>query len=150
MECYRICRNGIRDHFNLESVIFISEVLLIIANIWMALYHSKLMLSDRKIKHGWWGFAYIVLTAFLAYLSGSILLACVSLFIRKTVFDTALNLFNGRAVFFVSTETTSIIDRIHFKLFGKASAIYMILYIIAIILLNIWIANESYLTDVIQ
>lgn len=107
----------------------------------MAWWHSRLFKKDRTVKHGWWGLGYIALATFLAYLSGSILLAVSSLFIRKLFFDTALNLFNGRAIFFVSKETTSIIDKWHFKLFGNESEIYMTVYFMVIVILNIWIAR---------
>lgn len=116
-------------------------LILIAVNILMAWWHSRLLKQSRPIKHGWWGLSYIVLAAFLAYLSGSILVGVNSLFIRKVFFDTSLNLFNGRAIFFVSRETTSIIDKWHYKLFGMHSEIYMTIYLMVVVVLTVWIAK---------
>ena len=141
MELSRLCWWRVRDYFNLELLIFVYEIVLFAANLLMADYHSVLMRKGRPIKHGWWALSYLILTAFLAYLGGSYVLAFVSVVLRKVVFDTALNIFNDRPLFFVSTETTSIIDRLHYWAFGKNSEIYMILYILILIVLNIWMAH---------
>lgn len=107
------------------------------ANILMALQHHLMMQDGRKIKHGWWGLAYLAFAGVASLLTHSWILFVNSLFIRKVIFDTALNLFNHRPLFFVSTETTSIIDKLHYKLFKKKSEIYMTAYFIIIIILTI-------------
>jgi hypothetical protein len=125
----------------LWRMIWLYTIGLIGVNILMAWWHARLLKQSRPIKHGWWGLSYLILTAFLAYLSGSVLLAVNSLFIRKVFFDTALNLFNGRAIFFVSKETTSLIDRVHYWAFGMHSEIYMTIYLMVSVILTIWSAK---------
>lgn len=106
-------------------------------NIIMAFHHHLMMQDGERIKHGWWGALYLSFAGLAGLLTNSWLLFVNSLFIRKVVFDTALNLFNHRPLFFVSTETTSIIDKLHYKIFKKNSELYMSIYFIVIIALTI-------------
>lgn len=122
-------------------MIWLSEIALIIFNIGMAKHHANLMKKDRPIKHGWWGLMYIASVAILSYLFGSIIFIGYAFLIRKTVFDVSLNLFNDRAIFFVSKETTSLIDKWHYKIFGVHSEIYQSLYFVAAIILGVWAAK---------
>jgi len=124
-------------------MIYITEFLIILSNIWMAYHHSRLLKQNRKIQHGWWGFGYLTVVSLLAYLFGSWAFFVACLFIRKVFFDESLNLYNGRGIFFVSRETTSIIDKIHYKLFGNRSEIYQPIYLVVIGVLNILIAKGS-------
>ena len=64
-----------------------------------------------------------------------------TMLLRKFLFDTALNLYNGRAIFFVSKETTSIIDRVHYWAFGIHSEIYQVAYAAAWFILIIKFAR---------
>lgn len=107
---------------------YLSQVFLIAFNIWMARYHSRLLKKDRKIKHGLWGGLYLAICIGITLLFGDLWLLIACFLLRKFLFDTALNLYNGRGLFFVSTETTSIIDRVHFWAWGKHSEIYQIVY----------------------
>lgn len=118
-------------------MIAISIILLAIANLSMAAYHSTLMKRGKKIKHGLWAIAYFLFAVILSLINHSWLLFIDALLIRKVVFDLFLNCFNNRPIFFVSTETTSIIDEFHLKLFGKKSWIYYILYSIAAIVITV-------------
>ncbi len=120
--------------------VYISQAFLIAFNIWMARYHSRLLKRDRKIKHGLWGGLYLLLAGCLSLCFGWWFFASTML-LRKFLFDTALNLYNGRGLFFVSQETTSIIDRIHFKLFGIHSEIYQTVYFMMWVVLMIKIAR---------
>lgn len=121
---------------------WLSEILLVAINIGMAYYHSILIKDEKKINHGLWGGAYLVVAGVLSLIIHSWVLFVLSLFIRKVVFDLSLNLFLNRQLFFVSTETTSVIDQLHNKLFGKKSEIYMGIYLICIVVLNVLIANN--------
>lgn len=114
------------------------QAVLIAFNIWMAKYHAAMLKRDKYPKHGWWGLLYLLVTGLFCFISGSWVLAIVSLLLRKVVFDAALNLYNNRPLFFVSTETSSIIDKIHYKLFGNRSEIYMLIYLVALIFINIF------------
>lgn len=113
--------------------------MLVVCNVAMAKYHSQLMREGGKIQHGWWGLAYVVVTIGAALISKEWLLIPISFLLRKVVFDCSLNKFNNRKLFFVSTETTSIIDKIHFKIFGYKSWIYYSLYLLISIVLTILI-----------
>jgi len=115
---------------------YLSQVFLIAFNIWMARYHSRLLKKDKKIKHGLWGGLYLLIAGCLSLCFGWLFFLS-TLLLRKFLFDTALNLYNGRAIFFVSKETTSIIDRIHFKLFGIHSEIYQTVYFMMWVVLMI-------------
>lgn len=115
----------------------IGVIFLIIINVVMAAYHASLINQGRPIKHGWWGAGYLALAVLLSLLNNSWLLFVDLLLIRKVFFDLSLNLFRGKPLFYVSSTTTSIIDRVHNKIFGNRSEIYMIVYLIASIIITI-------------
>lgn len=115
---------------------YLSQVFLIAFNIWMARYHSRLMKRDIRPKHGWWGGLYLAVAGGLSLWCGWWFFLA-SLLLRKFLFDIALNLYNGRGPFHVSTETTSIIDRIHYKLFNIHSEIYQTMYFMGWVVLMI-------------
>lgn len=119
-------------------MIAISVTLLAISNIAMAYYHSLLMKRGKQIKHGLWSLYYLLFAALLSILNHSCLLFIDSLLIRKVVFDISLNLFNKRSPFFVSTETTSIIDEFHYKLFGQRLAwVYYVAYAVGAVVVTV-------------
>lgn len=113
-----------------------SQVILLAFNFWMAGYHSRLIKKGITPYHGWWGLFYLVVLLGLSWLTSWWLIP-LGLLNRKVFFDTALNLYRDLPLFYVSSTTTSIIDRIHYKLFGKKSEIYMFFYFFCIILLNL-------------
>jgi len=117
--------------------IYISQAFLIAFNIWMARYHSRLLKKDKKIKHGIWGGLYVAVCIAITCFFGDLWLLIACFLLRKFLFDVALNLYNGRGIFFVSNETTSIIDRVHFLAFGKHSEIYQTMYFMGWIILMI-------------
>ena len=123
-------------------MIFAGEIALIGINILMAWWHSKLISAGKPIKHGFWGFLYLIFSGLLSFAFSSLVLFIASLFIRKVVFDLSLNLFREKPLFYVSSSTTSIIDRIHFKLFGDFSELYMTIYLLAIIIINIYLCSQ--------
>ena len=120
-------------------MILIAEIIFIGANLSMAGWHSFLIKEGRSIKHGYWAAVYLLFAGLVSYFNNSLLLFICALLIRKVVFDLLLNLFLKRQLFYVSTETTSIIDKLHYKLFGKKSEIYMSIYFAAIIIINLFI-----------
>lgn len=117
-------------------MIYIAEIILLAVNISMAAYHASLIKDEKKINHALWGGIYLVTAGLFSFFNHSWTLLVLSLFIRKVFFDLSLNLFLGRQLFYVSTETTSVIDKIHYKLFGKNSEIYMGIYLAVIVFLN--------------
>jgi len=121
-------------------MIYAAEILLLGANLLMALRHSHIIEVEHKTpKHGWWGLAYVSLTAILCLLLHSWLLAVCSALLRKIAFDLALNKFRDKPLFYVSSSTTSIIDKIHNKIFGKKSEVYMAIYTLLLIVLNFFL-----------
>lgn len=123
-------------------MIAIGEILLVLVNIAMAWWHSELIKDGKPIKHGLWGGLYLVLSGVFAFLNHSVLLFVLALFIRKVVFDLALNIFRGEvSLFYVSKNPKSIIDRIHLKLFGVNSELYMVIYFLIIIVINIFLCS---------
>lgn len=119
-------------------MIYIGEILLLLANVIMAWHHSELIKDDKPIKHGLWGLGYLSLVIVMSIFSSWWLLLA-GLLIRKVFFDLSLNLFRGKPLFYVSASSTSIIDRIHYRIFGKRSEIYQSLYFVLLVLINIFL-----------
>lgn len=117
-------------------MVYLAEIILLIVNVAMAHYHSDLIKDGKKIRHGLWGAFYLAATGILVWFTNSWLLIICSLLIRKVIFDLSLNLFRNLPLFYVSTETTSLIDKLHYKLFGKKSEIYISIYFAALITIN--------------
>ena len=117
-------------------MMYILEILLIAFNLVMAWHHSQLIADGKKIYHGLWGSYYIAFAVLVAFVGKSWVLMILSLPLRKVVFDLSLNLFRGLPLFYVSTKTTSLIDKAHNYIFGKNSEVYMAFYFIIIIALN--------------
>lgn len=119
-------------------MIIIGQIILLIINVAMAKHHAHLINLNRPIKHGWWGLSYLVLAGLFSWLNHSWLFFLCSLFIRKVFFDLALNTFRGLPLFYVSKEPKSIIDKLHWRLFGFHSEWYMCSYFILTIILNLF------------
>lgn len=120
-------------------MIYILEILLIVFNITMAWHHYQLIADGKRIYHGLWGSYYIAFAVLVAFVGKSWVLMILSLPLRKVVFDLSLNLFRGLPLFYVSTKTTSLIDKAHNYIFGKNSEVYMAFYFIIIIALNFFL-----------
>lgn len=114
----------------------IAVILMVGVNLCMAWHHTDLIERGRPIRHGWWALGYLALAALFAVLNRSILLMVDLCLVRKVVFDLSLNLMRGLPLFYVSRTTTSIIDQIHYRLFGLNSKPYMALYFIAILIIT--------------
>lgn len=122
-------------------MIYLFQLFLVAGNIWMAYFHSTLIKAEKKIQHGLWGAAYLAVAVWLSLWLHSWVLFALSLFIRKVFFDLPLSLFRGLPLFYVSTVTTSIIDKMHYRIFGKRSEIYMGIYLLLIVTGNVLIAK---------
>ena len=118
-------------------MIILSELALIGINVWMAWYHAELIKEDKRVRHALWGGAYAFLSVYMAWALESWWFLGIAFCLRKLVFDSALNLYRGLPLFHVSTTTTSIIDRLHYKVFKEKSEIYQALYLIKLIVMNI-------------
>lgn len=120
-------------------MLYILEILIFSINVIMAWHHANLVEDGKKIYHGLWGSLYIAFVCFVAFVGKSWVLLALSLPIRKVVFDLSLNLFRGLPLFYVSSKTTSLIDKFHNYIFGKDSESYMVFYSLIIILLNFFL-----------
>lgn len=120
-------------------MLIVTQILFVILNLGMAEYHAYLIKEERPIRHGWWGFLYLVASASASICEKSFLLFVCLLLIRKVFFDISLNLFRGLPTFYVSKVTTSLIDKLHNKIFGKWSELYMAIYLITLIILNFFL-----------
>lgn len=123
-------------------MVYLFQIVLVAGNVWMAYFHSTLIKAEKKINHSLWGGAYLVVAGVLSLIIHSWVLFVLSLFIRKVVFDLSLNLFRGLPLFYVSSETGSWIDKFHNWAFGKNSEIYMGIYLICIVVLNVLVTNN--------
>lgn len=126
-------------------------ILLFVGNILMAYYHSRVIKNHKKVKHWLWGGLYFVVSVALAlHFKSWVFLGC-SLIQRIPIFNSALNLFRGKPLFYVSTapegkslwycldHDISIIDWIHYKVFGKHAELYSIIYLL------LWMLGTGYL-----
>lgn len=112
---------------------FTKIVILIAVNILMAKYHSHLIINGKRIQHGLWAFVYLSLVVLI---SRNWIFILNSFFLRKFFFDVSLNFFRGLPFFYVSTKTTSIMDKLHYKIFGKNSEFYQLIYLTIFVILS--------------
>lgn len=94
----------------------INQLIFLAFNIWMAYHHSQLIKANKPIKHGWWGALYLGAITPFAILFGWLYFPLLILQ-RGVVFSPALNLFRGLPINYISSTTTSIIDRLEYSLF---------------------------------
>ena len=125
-------------------MIYYFQIGLLAVNIAMAAYHAKLIKQERKVQHGLWGGGYFLFAGILCLLAHSWWLGFLALLIRKVVFDLSLNLFRGLPLFYVSSKTTSVFDKFFYKVFGKKSEIYIGVFMLVIVVLNILIFNKIF------
>ena len=107
--------------------------LYILINVVLAKIDACKINKGVHIKHGINGLIYCVLIAPTLFLSWTYPIAMLAL--RRIVFDTALNLFRGLPFDYISSSTTSIIDRISYD-FQKEYGyfVYYTIFLIIVIL----------------
>ena len=120
-------------------MIYVAEILVLLLNLIMAWHHASLIKKGRPIKHGWWGLLYFVVVSPILFYYKSVLIFICVFIIRKIFFDISLNLFRELPTFYVSKTTTSLIDKLHNKVFGYSSEIYMFVYLVILITLNFFL-----------
>lgn len=95
--------------------------------IWLAWDNSDRIKQDKPIKH-WLNGLLHILAAFTAfYFEGWQIAAAVLLSVR-IVFNTALNLFRGLSIDYVSPKPKSVVDKVEKKLFGNNGWLPLIIY----------------------
>jgi hypothetical protein len=107
--------------------------LYILLNVVLAKIDAYKIKHNKRIRHGINALIYCVLIAPTFFISWHYPIAMLAL--RRIVFDTALNLFRGLPFDYISSTTTSIIDRISYdfqKEYGYFA--YYTIFLIIIIL----------------
>jgi hypothetical protein len=113
-------------------------VLFIAVNIAHAYHDSVRIKAHKRIYHGLNSLFYILaISPFILSKDWFFTLGLLSL--RRVVFDTALNLFRGLRFDYISSTTTSIIDRLSYKFQAKYGyipyyGVFFILIILSILL----------------
>lgn len=93
---------------------FLVVVLFTAVNIAHAYHDSERIKAHKRIHHGLNGLFYILAIA-PVILSKDWFFVIGLLSLRRVVFDTALNVFRGLRFDYISSTTTSIIDRLSYK-----------------------------------
>lgn len=102
----------------------------------MAYVDSVLIKKGERIYHGLNGLFYILMVV-PAYLITKDLYLCAGLFVvRRLVFDVSLNLFRGLPYNYISKTTTSIIDRVLYRVQERLGGIYYLILIGLIVVLT--------------
>jgi hypothetical protein len=117
---------------------FLVVVLFTAVNIVHAYHDSERIKAQKRIYHGINGLFYILLLAPVA-LSKDWFFVIGLLSLRRVVFDTALNLFRGLRFDYISSHTTSIIDRISYRFQAKFGYISYYSVFILITILSIFL-----------
>jgi len=107
-------------------------------NIAHAYHDAKRIKAHKRIYHGLNSLFYILLLAPVSLLKDWFFIIGL-LSLRRIVFDTALNLFRGLRFDYISSTTTSIIDKLSYKFQAKYGyfpyyAMFFILIILSILL----------------
>lgn len=97
----------------LMKIIFV--VLYSLLNILLANHDAVKISQHKKIEHGINALVYLALILPAGYLTNSWIFLIGLLALRRIVFDTALNLLRGLRFDYISSTTTSVIDRISYK-----------------------------------
>ena len=117
---------------------FLVVVLFTAVNVAHAYHDSVRIKAHKRIHHGLNGLFYILALA-PVILSKDWFFLIGLLSLRRVVFDTALNLFRGLRFDYISSTTTSIIDRLSYKFQAKYGyvpyyGIFILITILSILL----------------
>jgi len=110
-------------------------ILFIAINIALAKYDSWRIARHKRIYHGINAVVYLILLIYPYIVTKDWFFIIALLSLRRIVFDTALNLFRGLRFDYISSTTTSIIDRLSYKFQAKYGYVpYYSMFFILIIL----------------
>ena len=118
-------------------MLIIIQILFVLLNVGIAEYRHELIEHKKQFKGNLNILLYILLASTVAFLNSSTLLFVCLILIRLTVFDIAFNLLREMPVFHVPRTSTSLIDKIHSKLFGNRSELYIPFYAFLLLTFNI-------------
>ena len=126
---------------------FAEFILVFPVNIWMAWWNSRLIKAGRKIEHGLWAGAFMILLAGGLWWQWddlgpglprpAFILACLCA--RLPVFNISLNLFRRLKWDYMSPTSTSIIDKITLRLFGRNVRVLWAVLIVIFIILQLFL-----------
>lgn len=141
------CRHlrGYSNHSSCNKgagVIYIIEIIYSLVCVLLAWRDKEKINKGLRIYHAIGGATHItaaVLTSiFFGWWTGFMILL-----IARIVFNTALNLFRGLPVDYVSTKPLAITDRIEKSIFGNDGIFPLVIYLVALIVLNIFYAVQN-------
>jgi hypothetical protein len=104
-------------------------------NIALAKYDSWRIANHKRVYHGVNALVYLLLLIYPYILTKDWFFMIALLSLRRIVFDTALNLFRGLRFDYISSTTTSVIDRLSYDFQAKYGYfVYYGMFFILIIL----------------
>lgn len=106
-------------------------IIVVLYNILNAAIHADMIKKHKHIDHFAWGVLYALFISLLCAFNGEwwpIVLFCIVS--RKPVFDISLNLMRGKSVWYVSSSTTSTIDRFINERIGLSPVVYQPLLVV--------------------
>lgn len=118
-------------------MLIVIQILFALLNIGVAEYRHEVVSSRIHFRGNFNLFLYLLLAGIAAYCYSSVLLFVCLFLIRLVVFDVAFNVLRGMPVFHVNRASNSLIDTIHHKVFGNKSELYIPLYLLLLLTLNI-------------
>ena len=110
-----------------------------VVNILLAKHDAVKISRQQKIEHGTNALVYLALIAPVIYVTQSWMFLIGLLALRRIVFDTALNLFRGLKHDYISTTTTSIIDKLSYKFQERFGYITYYGFFAIIVILSIFL-----------
>ena len=110
-----------------------------VVNILLAKHDAEKIFRQQKIEHGTNALVYLALIAPVIYVTQSWIFLIGLLALRRIVFDTALNLFRGLKYDYISTTTTSIIDKLSYKFQDRFGYITYYGFFAIIVILSIFL-----------
>lgn len=108
------------------TIVFLSFLAI---NIAMAWWHSVLIGENRRIQHGWWTAGYLAAAAIPCLLFSPIYLPMV-IMVRSVFFSPVLSIFRGLPVTYISQRTTSVMDKLEYRIFHGNWYARQIVYVV--------------------
>ncbi len=99
-----------------------------------AYINAVLIKKGKKIYHALNGLLHLTVAFLIGYFTHW-QYGLATLFITRLVFDTALNLWRGLPIDYVSSNPKSIVDQIEKKIFGNDGFLPKVIYMVCIVIL---------------
>lgn len=118
------------------------EALYIIFCLLLAYINKRLIVYDKRVKHGINGLLHAVFWSVVLLITRSWFPACVLPFLGRLFFDASLNIMRGLPIDYVAKNPKSIIDKFEKSVFGYDGILPKVIYLIIIIILNIFYVSS--------